>query len=112
MHAPHGELDAFGLERFAPREHVVIDAIDERPIEVEQEGGVHRCSMPYLTYDLRHNRKVAIKVMHRDLAELLLVQREDDPDAKRVEIVRVDAAKPQIHEPAEPADGSLEHVAA
>jgi serine/threonine-protein kinase len=29
----------------------------------------------YLTHDLRHNRKVAIKVMHRDLAEFVGVER-------------------------------------
>jgi hypothetical protein len=37
MNAPHGELDPRFLERFAPREHVLVDAVDERSIEVEEK---------------------------------------------------------------------------
>jgi hypothetical protein len=37
--APHRELDADALERFAPGEHVLVHAVDERAVEVEQEGG-------------------------------------------------------------------------
>src|SRR5205823_12891741 len=35
--APHGELDAHALERLAPGEHVLVHAVDERAVEVEQE---------------------------------------------------------------------------
>ena len=37
MDAPHRQLDAFVVERFLPREHVLVDAVDERAVEVEQE---------------------------------------------------------------------------
>src|SRR2546426_11963149 len=37
--APHRELDADALERFAPREHVLVHAVHERAVEIEQEGG-------------------------------------------------------------------------
>src|SRR6266516_1425561 len=37
--APHRELDAGALERFAPREHVLVHAVHERAVEIEQEGG-------------------------------------------------------------------------
>src|SRR3954451_24135778 len=37
MHAPDREVNAFMLERFVPREHVLIDAIDERAVEIEEE---------------------------------------------------------------------------
>jgi serine/threonine-protein kinase len=42
---------------------------------VEQQIGAGGMADVYLTHDLRHNRKVAIKVMHRDLAELVGVER-------------------------------------
>src|SRR5216117_4431674 len=43
--APHRELDADALERFAPREHVLVHAVHERAVEIEQESGTggHRC---------------------------------------------------------------------
>src|SRR5437867_6994337 len=37
--APHRELDAGALERFAPGEHVLVHAVHERAVEIEQEGG-------------------------------------------------------------------------
>src|SRR6266516_1060373 len=40
MDAPHRELDARFLERLAPREHMLIHAVDERSVEVEEEGGL------------------------------------------------------------------------
>ena len=42
---------------------------------VERKIGAGGMADVYLTHDLRHNRKVAIKVMHRDLAELVGVER-------------------------------------
>ena len=42
---------------------------------VERQIGAGGMADVYLTHDLRHNRKVAIKVMHRDLAELVGVDR-------------------------------------
>jgi len=35
VNAPHRQLDALGVERFFPREHMLIDAVDERAVEVE-----------------------------------------------------------------------------
>jgi eukaryotic-like serine/threonine-protein kinase len=42
---------------------------------VERMIGAGGMADVYLTHDLRHNRKVAIKVMHHDLAELVGVER-------------------------------------
>jgi serine/threonine-protein kinase len=42
---------------------------------VERQIGAGGMADVYLTHDLRHNRKVAIKVLHRDLAELVGVER-------------------------------------
>ena len=42
---------------------------------VERMIGAGGMADVYLTHDVRHNRKVAIKVMHRDLAELVGVER-------------------------------------
>jgi hypothetical protein len=37
MDAPDGEPNVFSLERLTPGEHVLIDAVDERAVEIEQE---------------------------------------------------------------------------
>ncbi len=37
MHAPDRQRDPLGLERLVPREHVLVDTIDERAVEIEQE---------------------------------------------------------------------------
>src|SRR5262245_56400257 len=42
---------------------------------VERKIGSGGMADVYLTHDVRHNRKVAIKVMHRELAELVGVER-------------------------------------
>jgi serine/threonine-protein kinase len=42
---------------------------------VERQIGAGGMADVYLTHDLRHNRKVAIKVMHRQLAEVVGVER-------------------------------------
>jgi serine/threonine-protein kinase len=42
---------------------------------IERKIGAGGMADVYLTHDLRHHRKVAIKVMHRDLAELVGVDR-------------------------------------
>jgi len=42
---------------------------------VERKIGAGGMADVYLTHDVRHNRKVAIKVMHRELAELVGVER-------------------------------------
>ena len=42
---------------------------------VERKIGAGGMADVFLTHDVRHNRKVAIKVMHRDLAELVGVER-------------------------------------
>src|SRR5580698_207720 len=38
VNAPHRQLDAFLVERLLPGEDVLIDAIDEGAVEIEQEG--------------------------------------------------------------------------
>ena len=40
MDAPDRERDAFAFERFLPGEHMLIDAVDERAIEIEKKCGV------------------------------------------------------------------------
>jgi Tol biopolymer transport system component/tRNA A-37 threonylcarbamoyl transferase component Bud32 len=42
---------------------------------IERKIGGGGMADVYLTHDIRHNRKVAVKVMHRDLAELVGVER-------------------------------------
>ena len=42
MNAPDREFDALLIEGFAPRQHVLIDAVDQRSIQVKQK----RCLMP------------------------------------------------------------------
>src|SRR5512139_2656397 len=42
---------------------------------VERQIGAGGMADVYLTHDLRHNRKVAIKVMHRELAQRVGVER-------------------------------------
>ena len=38
VNAPNGEMNPAGLERLTPREHVLIDAIDQRSVEIEKKG--------------------------------------------------------------------------
>ncbi len=40
MHAPDRQVNAVALERLVPREHVLVDAVDERAVEIEQECGL------------------------------------------------------------------------
>ena len=40
--APDRERNAFAFERFLPGEHVLVDAVDERAVEIEQECGLRR----------------------------------------------------------------------
>ncbi len=40
MNAPDRQRDALRVERFLPGEHVLVDAVDERAVEVEQEDGL------------------------------------------------------------------------
>jgi hypothetical protein len=39
VHPPHGQCNPFRVQRFAPREHVLIHAVHEGAVEIEQEGG-------------------------------------------------------------------------
>src|SRR5947207_3157488 len=39
MDAPHRELDADALQGFAPREHMLVHAVHERAVEIEEESG-------------------------------------------------------------------------
>ena len=38
MNAPHSQVNSAGLERLAPRKHVLIDAVDECSIEIEEKS--------------------------------------------------------------------------
>jgi hypothetical protein len=38
MDAPNGKVDSFLAKREVPRPHVLIDAVDERSVQVEEEG--------------------------------------------------------------------------
>ena len=48
--APDGERDPLALQRLAPGEHVLVDAVDQGAVEVEEEGGGRgfgwRCHAP------------------------------------------------------------------
>ena len=35
MDAPHSKLDTAGLERLTPRQHVLVHAVDQSSVEVE-----------------------------------------------------------------------------
>ncbi len=43
MDAPDRKLDAFGVERLLPGEHMLINAVDQRAVEIKQKGvlGAH-----------------------------------------------------------------------
>jgi hypothetical protein len=40
MNAPEGQRDSLGFERFPPREDVLINAVDQRPVEIKDEDGL------------------------------------------------------------------------
>jgi hypothetical protein len=37
VNGPHCQLDPHPRHRLAPREHMLIHAVDQRPVEIEQE---------------------------------------------------------------------------
>ena len=39
MNPPHRELDPGRFERFPPREDVLVHAVHQRPVEIENEDG-------------------------------------------------------------------------
>src|SRR5204863_8568858 len=47
--APDRQLDAAGFHRLPPGEHVLVDAIDERAVEIEQECRRSRRPVPHAT---------------------------------------------------------------
>ena len=38
MDAPDRKLDALGVERLLPGQHVLIDAVDQRAVEIEEKA--------------------------------------------------------------------------
>ena len=40
MDAPDGQLDVLGIERSFPGQHMLIDAVDQRAVQVEQKDGL------------------------------------------------------------------------
>ena len=67
MDAPHRELDALGIERLFPGQDVLIDAVDQRAVEIEQEGGLeaHRtCGVLYRCVILSENRCPLFGITH------------------------------------------------
>src|SRR5215213_2755244 len=49
MNAPHGQMNSASLERLAPREHVLIDAVDECSIKIEEK----RLSRPTRAFSIK-----------------------------------------------------------
>ena len=49
MNTPDGEFDARFLQRFAPSEHMLVDAIHQRTIKIEQKGNAGRFRAKHLT---------------------------------------------------------------
>src|SRR2546423_1376814 len=41
VYAPHRKLDALAVERLTPRQHVLIHAIHECTVEIEEESGLY-----------------------------------------------------------------------
>ena len=41
MDAPDGEVEALVVERLLPGEHMLIDAVDQRAVEVEKENRLY-----------------------------------------------------------------------
>jgi hypothetical protein len=39
VNAPHRQIDALGLECLTPRQDVLVDAVDQRAVEIEEHGG-------------------------------------------------------------------------
>ena len=44
--APDGKLDALAVERLLPGQHVLIDAVDQRAVEIEQEDRLDAHQFP------------------------------------------------------------------
>jgi hypothetical protein len=40
MDAPDGDVDAFGVQGLLPGEHVLVDAVHQRAVEIEQKYGL------------------------------------------------------------------------
>ena len=38
MDSGDGQVQPFAIQRFAPRDHVLVDAVDEGAIEIKNEG--------------------------------------------------------------------------
>jgi len=38
--APDGKVDALAVESLLPGEHMLVDAVDERSVEIEQKHGL------------------------------------------------------------------------
>ena len=38
MNAPHGKIDSLRIQRLLPREDMLIDAVDERAVKIEEES--------------------------------------------------------------------------
>ena len=76
MDAPDRELDAFGIERFLPRQHVLIDAVDQRAVEIEQKGvlGAHGL---LAELSVRATRDVSAVILRSHLPMSSSAQAED-----------------------------------
>ncbi|ESW72925.1 hypothetical protein X772_33440 [Mesorhizobium sp. LSJC280B00] len=45
--APDRQLDILLVERLLPGQHMLVDAVDQRAVEIEQESGLHtHCFSP------------------------------------------------------------------
>ena len=60
VNAPDGEFDSFAVERFLPRQHVLVHAVDQRAVEIEQENSLDAHRRLPLARDRRSRRRTIV----------------------------------------------------
>jgi len=59
MNAPYGKLDTLRVERFLPREDMLIHAVYKRTVEIKQKDRLDAlCTLCCQQHRLRHRRKL------------------------------------------------------
>jgi len=61
MDAPNGEFDSLRVERLPPGKNVLVDAVDERAVEVEEKCGV---SVHLQSFSLGSSAPAMIRIRH------------------------------------------------
>ena len=54
VYAPNGEIDLRFAQRFVPRHHMLIDAVDQRSVEVKNQASIVRLHA-YILASLRRS---------------------------------------------------------